>query len=61
MAFKQTSKQWCAIKKYQFDKRNRKPYVFGAKKHEYDIILTIQGHFLQCIPQGIGKNLKYIL
>ena len=22
-----------------------KPYVYGAKKHEFDIILTIQGYF----------------
>ena len=42
-----------------------KPYVFRAKKHEYDIFLIIQGHLqtlklycLLCTSNGIGKNLK---
>ena len=33
------------MKNHQFNKQNMKPYVYGAKKHEFDIILTIQGYF----------------
>ena len=33
------------MKNHQFNKQNMTPYVYGAKKHGFDIILTIQGYF----------------
>ena len=33
------------MKNHQFNKQNITPYVYGAKKTGFDIILTIKGYF----------------